>query len=80
MIQPGALTDREAAGDKKISTYFNCDVLKFCCSCWCHEVDDGVLWLMKLEVVVEVYVEMQKIVVVVVESWCGERVLLKGVL
>jgi hypothetical protein len=28
MIQPVTLTEQKAAGDKKISTYFNCDVLK----------------------------------------------------
>jgi hypothetical protein len=28
MIQPATLIEREAAGDKKFSTYFNCDVLK----------------------------------------------------
>jgi len=28
MIQPATLIEREAAGDKKISTYFACDVLK----------------------------------------------------
>jgi hypothetical protein len=28
MIQPATLIDREAARDKKISTYFGCDVFK----------------------------------------------------
>jgi len=28
MIQPVTLIEREAAGDKKITTYFGCDVLK----------------------------------------------------
>jgi hypothetical protein len=28
MIQPAALIEREAEGDKKISTYLNCDILK----------------------------------------------------
>jgi len=28
MIQPATLIEREAAGDKKISTYCGCDVLK----------------------------------------------------
>jgi len=28
MIQPATLTEREAAGVKNISTYFDCDVFK----------------------------------------------------
>jgi hypothetical protein len=28
MIQPATVTELEAARDKKISTYFGCDVLK----------------------------------------------------
>lgn len=40
MIQPTTLNAREAAGDKKTSTYRNCDVLRLGCSCWCYEVDD----------------------------------------
>jgi len=28
VIQPATLTEREAAGDKNISTYFDCDDLK----------------------------------------------------
>ena len=43
------LLSEKQLGDKEISTYFNCDViLRRSCSCWCCELEDGVLLLMKL--------------------------------
>jgi hypothetical protein len=52
MIQPATLNEREAAGDRKISTYSGCDVseLLLLLPKWSK--------LIKREVVVEVYVEM----------------------
>ena len=57
MIQPATRIEREQRRTKKSAPTLAATFRRYSCCCWCDEVGDGVLYSMKLEVVVEFSVE-----------------------